>query len=194
MDVRRFKAFPGAEDGVADLLELITPLKHERYVIGLWRRTQHKIGRWMQGQFLLAITVAILVYVSLSFFGVHNALFLALISMFFEIIPVFGAFIGAIPGILLGFTQGGVSLGLTITVVYIVIQQIESNVIYPLVVRKIFNVSPLVVIIALAVGWQVGGFLGILLSVPVAVALTEYMGDVGKRRSEVRAQMSETVI
>ncbi|MES2437315.1 MAG: AI-2E family transporter [Patescibacteria group bacterium] len=174
------------EKGVEDFLRLVLPLKHEEYIINLWHRTQHKIGIWMQGQLILAVIVGVLVFISLTILGVKNALFLAFVSMIFEIIPVFGGIIGALPGVLVAFLQGGLTFGIIIALVYLAIQQIESNIIYPVVVRKILNVPPLVVIIALLIGSKAGGFLGVLISVPIAVALTEFMSDVEKNRGVAR--------
>jgi predicted PurR-regulated permease PerM len=174
------------EKGVEEFLSHVLPLKNEEYVINLWHRTQHKIGRWIQGQFILAVIVGVLVFIALTILGVKNALFLALISAIFEIIPVFGPIIGSIPGILVGFLQGGFTFGLILALVYLVIQQIESNIIYPLVVRKVLDIPPLVVIIALLIGSQAGGFMGVLISVPIAVAVTEFMNDVQKNRVVAR--------
>lgn len=183
--------FAVQEGSIEEFLRLITPLRHETYVVSLWRRTQHKIGRWIQGQMILAVIVGVLVYIGLKILGVENAFFLAIISTVFEIIPVFGPFIGSVPGVLVGVLQGGFGYGIIVALMYLVVQQIESNVIYPLVVKKVLDVPPLVVMIALVVGAKLGGFLGILLSVPLAAALTEYMYDVGKKRTVLRAKLLE---
>src|SRR3989338_9337707 len=53
------------EDGVSKFLKTITPIKHEQYVVGLWRRSQIKIGLWMQGQLLSSALVMVLVYIGL---------------------------------------------------------------------------------------------------------------------------------
>ncbi len=182
--------FAVREGAIEEFLRLITPLHHEAYVVGLWRRTQHKIGRWIQGQFILALIIGILVYIGLRILNVQNAFFLAMVSTVFEIIPVFGPILGSIPGVLVGFIQGGFTFGIVVAAMYLIVQQIESNIIYPLVVRKVLDVPPLVVMIALIVGARLGGFLGIMLSVPLAAALTEYMYDVGKKRMVARAKLS----
>lgn len=179
------------EHGIEDFLRLVIPLKQEDYILDLWRRTQRKIARWMQGQLLLALIVGILVYIGLSIIGVKNAFSLALISMVFEVIPVFGPIIGAVPGVMTAIIQGGFTFALIVALIYLVIQQIESNVIYPLVVKKVVDVSPLMVIIALIVGAQLGGFLGILLSVPVATALSEFMSDYAKNKGAARALLND---
>jgi predicted PurR-regulated permease PerM len=183
--------FTVREGGIEDFLKLITPFRHESYVIGLWHRSQAKIGRWIQGQLILALIVGVLVFIGLTILGVRSALLLAFISTVLEIIPIFGPIIAAVPAILIAFTQGGFTFAIVVTVMYVVIQQIESNVIYPLVVRKVLDVPPLIVIIALLVGGKLGGFLGLLLSVPIAAAVLEYMNDVIKNRNVARAKFSE---
>lgn len=179
------------ERGVEDFIKLVTPLRKEEYVIDLWRRSQLKIGRWMQGQIWLALIIGLLVFVGLTFLGVEHAFSLALIAMVFEIIPVFGSILSAVPGIMTAFLQGSLTFAFIVGLMYLIVQQIESHVIYPLVVKKVVNVQPIVVIIALLVGAKLGGFLGILLSVPVATALTEYMNDVARDRGEARARMND---
>ena len=78
------------EDGVGKFLKAITPLKHEKYVVARWLRSQRKIGLWMQGQLVLAIIIGMLVYLGLSIINVPNALLLASLAAAFEIIPLFG--------------------------------------------------------------------------------------------------------
>lgn len=168
------------EDGVAKFLKVITPLKHEQYTINLWKRVQHKIGRWMQGQLLLALIVGVMAYLGLTIFGVKNALFLAAIAAVFEAIPLFGPILAAIPAVASAYVQGGLQTGLLILGLYLIIQQFENQLVYPLVVKKIVGVPPIIVILALIVGAKLGGFLGVVLSVPVAATLVEYLDDLQK--------------
>lgn len=170
------------EDGVAAFLRIVTPERHEHYVIGLWKRTQRKIGFWMQGQILLAVLVGILVYLGLTIVGVKNALFLAALAAIFETIPLFGPILSAIPGVAIAYGTGSLSFALLVAGIYIIIQQFENHLIYPLVVKKIIGVPPMTVILALIIGAQLGGFLGLLISVPLAATLTEYLEDVQKRK------------
>ena len=89
--------------GIDDFLQIITPVKHEKYIINLWKRSQMKIGLWMQGQLLLGLIIGILVYLGLVILGVEHALLLALLSAVMELIPLFGSIIAAIPAIIIGF-------------------------------------------------------------------------------------------
>ena len=176
--------FAVQEYGITNFLRVVTPLKQEKYIIGLWRRSQLKIGKWMQGQILLALFIGLLVYLGLMILGVKYALLLAILAALAELIPLFGPILAAIPAILIGFLDGGISLGLMVLGLYVIIQQFENHLIYPLVVKKVVGVPPLLVIIALLVGVQLAGFLGIIIAVPVAAVLMEFINDLGEDRKK----------
>lgn len=182
------------ERGIENFLRLITPVKSRSYVVDLWKRSQAKIGLWAQGQLMLGIVVGVLVYLIMTILGIPSALFLAIIAMTFELIPVFGPILSAIPGVSLAFINGinplahalavapGIKAAVIVMVIYFVIQQIESHVIYPEVVRKIVGIPPVLVILALVIGAKVAGFLGIILAVPITAILMEFLHDVAKER------------
>ncbi|OGG62858.1 hypothetical protein A3C21_02310 [Candidatus Kaiserbacteria bacterium RIFCSPHIGHO2_02_FULL_59_21] len=174
--------FAVIETGVDDFLELVSPRKHQAYVLDLWKRSRRKIGLWMQGQILLAVIMGVLLYLGLTILGVPHALLLAVIAALFEIIPVFGPTLAAVPAVGIAFVDGGVSLGLLTIALYVIAQQFENHLIYPLVVTRVVGVPPLLVILALIVGAQLAGFLGILLSVPVAATIQELAKDIRERR------------
>ncbi len=170
------------EKGIEEFLRVVTPLQYENYVLDLWRRTKVKIGLWMQGQFLLAILIGVLTYLGLAILGIQYALVLAVIAATMELIPVFGPILASIPAIALAFTGGGITMALIVAAFYIIIQQFENHLIYPLVVTKVVGVPPILVIIALLIGAKVAGILGILLSVPLAAAAQELFNDAEKSR------------
>lgn len=170
--------FAVVETGVDDFLRIVAPKSHQAYVLGLWRRSQRKIGLWMQGQLILAVLIAVLVYLSLTILQVPHALFLAVIAGVFEIIPVFGPILAAIPAVAIAFVSGGPIFGLLVAGVYMLIQQFENHLIYPQVVTRVVGVPPLLVILALIIGAELAGFLGVILSVPVAATLQEFVGDI----------------
>ncbi len=170
------------KDGVGDFLRIITPIKYESYVIGLWKRSQEKIGLWMQGQLLLGVIVAVLTYLGLSVLGVNNALFLAIVAGVTELIPIFGLIIATVPAAAVALFQGGASLAFVVIGLYVIIQQFESHLIYPLVVKKIIGIPPILTILTLVIGAKLAGFLGVLLSVPLAAVLMEVLGDIEKRK------------
>ena len=179
------------EDGVANFLRIITPVKHERYIIDLWKRSQRKIGLWMQGQLVLGLIIGVLTYLGLSVLGVQNALLLAVIAALFELIPVFGPILAAVPAVVFGFIGDGASLGFLVMGLYLIIQQFESQLIHPLVVKKIIGIPALIAIVALIIGAQLAGFLGLLISVPLAAILMEYINDIEKKKTAQLKEMAE---
>lgn len=176
------------EEGVADFLRIVSPTKHHDYVIDLWRRSQRKIGYWLQGQLLLGVVVGVLVYLVLMVVGIQHALVLAILAGVFEIIPVFGPIISSVPAILIAFAQGGVGTGLLLIGLYIIIYQFESQLFYPLVVKKIVGISPIVVILALVIGAKLAGVLGAIIAVPLSAALMEYVHDIEKYKKQEIAE------
>lgn len=169
--------FTVAETGVDDFLRIISPRKYRSYLLNLWFRARHKIGLWMQGQVILAVIIGVLVYLSLSILRIEHALLLAVLAAVLELIPVFGPTLAAVPAVLIAFASGGLPVGLLVVALYVIIQQFENHLIYPLVVTRVVGVPPLLVILGLIIGWSLFGFLGILLSVPVAAAIQEFVRD-----------------
>jgi predicted PurR-regulated permease PerM len=180
--------FSVQETGVDDFLRVITPIKEQAYVLNLWKRSQQKIGKWMQGQLILGLIVGILLYLGLLILDVPHALSLAILAGLFELIPVFGQILAMVPSIAIGFISGGVTQALLILGLYIIVQQFEAHLIYPVVVKKVVGVPPLLVILALLIGFQLFGFLGILLSVPIAGAIQEYVADVDRAKKHALAK------
>ncbi len=176
--------FAVQERGLDNFIRLITPPRHQEYLLDLWKRAQVKIGRWLQGQLLLSLIVGVLVYIGLSILGVPYALLLAIVASVLELIPVFGSILAAIPAVVLAFIDSGTTLSILVIALYVVVNQLQGNIIYPMVVQKVLGVPPLVVILAIIAGSQLAGFLGIVIAVPVAAALQEWIGDIqkGKQR------------
>ena len=179
------------ESGIEDFLRLVIPISQENYILNLWKRSQQKIGQWMKGQVLLGLIIGLLVYLGLTILQIKYALVLAIVAAMFELIPFFGPILSAVPAVLLGFSVGPIQ-GLIVAGFYIIIQQFENHLIYPLVVRKIIGVPPLVVIIALIVGTEVAGFFGLILAVPVATVLMELLSDYSKKKHIFRQSLSES--
>ncbi|MDP2676555.1 MAG: AI-2E family transporter [bacterium] len=165
------------ENGIESFLRVVTPLHYEEYVLSVWRRSKRKIGRWMRGQILLGVLVGVMSFLGLAILQVDFALSLAILAGVFELIPMFGATLAAIPAVILAFLQEPI-LGLLVLALYIIIQQIENNLIYPIVMRKAIGVHPALVILSMIIGAQMGGVAGVLLAVPIVVVLVEISNDI----------------
>lgn len=172
------------EKGIESFLKLITPLSYESYVLDLWQRSQKKLGRWFRSQILLGVLVGVLIFIGLTILRVRNALFLAIIAGVFELIPVAGPILAAIPAVLIAFLNSPL-LGLAVVILYIVVQQFESNIVVPVVMRQAVGLSPLIVVLAILIGAKIGGFFGILLAVPITTVLAELLSDWDKKKREL---------
>jgi len=172
--------FAVEESNMRDFIRIIAPKKKEKYAIDLLKRSQRKVGRWMQGQLLSGLIIGMLTYLGLTIIGVKYALLLSAIVVLFGLIPVFGIILATIPAVAIGFVTGGTTMALLVLALYLIVQQFEGNLIYPLIVTRVVGVPPLMVMLALIVGAQLAGFLGILLSVPLAAVLQEVVKDLDK--------------
>ncbi|MBA3789229.1 AI-2E family transporter [Patescibacteria group bacterium] len=170
------------ETGVEDFLRLVTPSRFETYVIDLWHRAQVKIGQWMQGQLLLSLIGAVIIYLGLLIIGVPDALLLAVFTGIAELIPIFGSFIAGFPAVIIAYSAGGVPLALIVAGLFIIVNQFEGNLIHPLVVKKVVGVPPLLVLLAIIAGGDLAGFLGVVLAVPLAAVVREALGDYDRRK------------
>jgi len=165
-----------AEDGIETFLKIVTPKKHEEYAINLWHRSQRKIAYWLKGQMIMGLIIGLVTFIGLTLIGVEYALLLSVVAAIFELVP-FGMILAAIPAISLGFASGGLSLALVIAGFYIITQQLEAYILQPIIMRRVTGVSPIVVILSVLIGFQLAGFWGLVLAIPVAVTILEYIKD-----------------
>jgi predicted PurR-regulated permease PerM len=182
------------EKGIENFLRIILPIQYEEYAVDLWFRTREKLGAWMKGQLILGLMVGILVFLCLSILRIKYALILAFLAAVFEIIPVFGPVLSAIPAVAMAALQSP-TLALITAGVYFIIQQFENHLIYPLVIRKMVGVPPIISILALIIGAKLGGFMGILLSMPIVTILVEISNDFEKKKrpaTDIAVDVSES--
>ncbi|HHH14267.1 MAG TPA: AI-2E family transporter, partial [candidate division WWE3 bacterium] len=102
--------------------------------------------------------------------GVNYALSLALIAGILEIVPIIGPIIATIPALIVGFAVSPIK-GLGVLGLYILIQQLENNLIVPKVMQKAVGFNPLITMTAILIGGSLFGVLGALLSIPVTIII-----------------------
>lgn len=127
------------------------------------------LGKYIRGQLLLALIVGTLVYLSLLILGVEFSLLWGIFAGLTETIPYFGPFLGAAPAVFIALLTSW-SLAVKTILVFIIIQQVESNFISPYVLGKTLGLHPLAVFLALLVGGQFFGIWGLVLAVPAVAA------------------------
>jgi predicted PurR-regulated permease PerM len=143
-------------------------------------KLEHKLGSWMRGQLALMVIVGLMSYIGLTFLGVEFAIPLAFIAGLLEIIPNVGPTISMIPAILVALGSSPI-LGLAVFALYLIIQQLENNLIVPKVMSKAVGLSPLVIIIALLTGFKAAGIAGAVLAIPTLLLIEIITNDLYHR-------------
>lgn len=166
-----------AEDrGMKKFIATLIPGEHRDFAVALIDKIQKKMGLWVIGQVILSVSIFVLTFIGLSLLRVDYALFLALLAGVLEVVPYIGPFLSAVPGVFFAFIQNP-PLALAVAIMYLVIQKTEGYVLVPKVMEKTVGTSPLVVLLALLIGFQLAGIIGLLIAVPVVSALTVIMNE-----------------
>lgn len=131
---------------------------------------ENRLGGWARGELLLMLLVGASTYLGLFLLGIPFALPLALLAGLFEIIPYLGPVIAAIPAVLIGLSISPL-MGLAAAALAFLIQQLENYLFVPKVMEKSVGVSPIITLIALAIGFRLAGIVGIIISVPAVITL-----------------------
>jgi predicted PurR-regulated permease PerM len=173
------------ESAIKKLVWSLAPEKHQTYIMHLINRIQLKMGHWLRGQLIVSLSLALMSYVGLEILGVNYALVLALLVGFFSFIPYMGAILGALPAVFIAFTQSSLLAILSIVLFYIV-HFIEGNFLQPKIMQKVVGLSPIISILAILAGFKLAGFIGAILSIPVATALSVFIKDIFSSREEQR--------
>jgi len=140
-----------------------------------------RLGAWVRGELILMVSIGLFVYIGLTILRVDFALPIAIVSGLLEIIPNIGPIISAIPAVLIGLSMSPV-VALSVVVLYIIVHQVEGNIVVPIVMKQSVGLSPLVSILALMIGGRLAGITGAVLAVPVLLVcqvLIKYFAYLG---------------
>ena len=141
----------------------------------------HKIGQWARGQFLLALSIGILVFIALEILRMPYVVTLAVLAGMTEFIPYIGPLIAAVPAVLIAMTEGGFLWALIVAGVYYVIQWCENNLLVPLIMKRAVGISPIAIMFSMLLGVSfsdiIHPILGLLLAVPTTTILVLFIED-----------------
>jgi predicted PurR-regulated permease PerM len=159
-------------DGVERFIRAVFTKEYESRALQIYERSRRRIGFWFRSQLLLSLIMAVLVSVALLTLGVHQALLIGLLAGIFELVPFIGPVIAGAAAVISALLTSP-TLALWTLIIFLILHQIESHLLVPLLVGRNVGLHPVIVIIALLIGLEVGGFLGILISVPASVVIQE---------------------
>jgi len=164
------------EEGMKKMYRGLLPEEWHAPLSEITRKIAIKLGAWLRGQIILMAVVGLLTSLGLLLIGQPYALTLGIWSGVTEVIPIVGPWIGAVPGVVIGLTESPLQ-GFLALIVYLVVQQLENTVLVPKIMGKAVGLNPFVVILAILIGGKLYGLTGVLLSVPVAAAISVVVED-----------------
>ncbi len=163
-------------DRLGAWLRDLFPRQARPHVDEIGRRVWFTLGAYFRGQLVVAAVDAVFIGIGLFLLGVPLALPLAILVFIGGLFPIVGAFTAGAIAVLIALADGGVGLALAVLALNVAVQQIEGNVLEPLIVGRATQLHPLAVIVALTTGAVTLGILGAFLAVPVAASIARAVG------------------
>lgn len=171
----------------------LVPLRWRPLYADLVSKADGAVGGYMRGQLVITLVLGVLIWLGLSIIGVPLALAISFLAAIFNLVPYLGPIIGVVPAVLLGFTVSPLTAGLAV-VVFIVANQLEGNVLGPLILSRSTNLHPLTVLLAIMAGIGLLGLVGALLAVPfvalLKIIIEDYLLSRPAYREEVPIELS----
>jgi predicted PurR-regulated permease PerM len=156
-------------------------------------------GQWLRGQLFLGLTVGIATFIGLLILSVtvdpvfgRFAIFLSVIAGVFELLPIIGPILSAIPAVLLALTAG-TQPAIAAVLLYLIVQQVENNVLVPKIQGDAVELHPTIVMVALVIGGAIGGLLGAILALPIAATARDVFRYVFHRVDDPAATPDEAL-
>jgi predicted PurR-regulated permease PerM len=159
-----------AREKLDDQLGFLFDEKRKKTIGSVIDRMEMKLGGWARGQLILMILIGILNYVGFLILGIPFALPLAILAGLLEIIPIIGPIVAAAPAVIIALTISPVMALATATLAFLV-QQVENYLFIPKVMEKSVGVNPIIVLLALSVGFRLAGIVGAILSLPIVLTI-----------------------
>ncbi|MFN2270834.1 MAG: AI-2E family transporter [Anaerolineae bacterium] len=165
-------------DRLIEQLDRLPPQDYRQDFVRLRQQIADVWNAFLRGQLLLGVVIAVVTTAGCMALGIRYAPVLGLLAGLLEVVPSIGPTIAAVPAILLALFQENTLFGMSnfwyavlVAGMYIVIQQLENNLIVPRILGRSLNLHPVLVLIAVVVGGSLGGVLGILLAAPTLATI-----------------------
>ena len=164
------------------------PAAYQPEISTLVARIERLWNAFFRGELILMLVIGVITTIGLTALGVPGALYLGIIAGLLEIVPTLGPIIATVPAVIVALLQGSTYLPINnlafaglIILFYILVQQVENNLIVPRVLGDAVDLPPLIVMTGVIVGASVGGILGTLLATPVIASGREVLGYIYRK-------------
>jgi predicted PurR-regulated permease PerM len=156
-------------------LETLFDEKRAAQMKTFFREIDYQLGNWIRSEFILMTVIGLLTFLGLLLIKIPYALPLAIVAGLLEIVPNIGPILSAVPAIAVALFTFGWPTAVGTTILYLVVQQLENNLIVPRIMKTNVNINPLVSILGILIGAKIFGVIGALLAIPIfIVARTAY--------------------
>jgi predicted PurR-regulated permease PerM len=169
-------------------------------VWAILRIVRRLFGQWVRAQLILGVTVGVFTFIGLlilsatvdPIFG-RYAILLSVTAGILELLPIIGPIISAIPAVLLAATAG-VEAVIAAFALYLIVQQVENNLLVPKIQGDAIELHPALVMFAIVIGGSLAGLLGAILALPVAAAIRDVTRYIFRRLSpESNEALAESI-
>lgn len=170
----------------------MVPTADRARVAEVMEHIQATLSKWLRGQLLLIVLVAVVVYLFLGpILHVPYAVAIAILTGILEIIPLVGPVIAAAIAMVAALVAGGTGLAIVVGLGYVVLRQVEDQLVMPIVIGRAVHLHPVVTIFAVLAGLSIYGILGGLLGVPIAAAVNVVVTDLYAARRAPAAAVNQ---
>ena len=153
-------------DPLLDGMRRLVPPAHRHRADEIMSRLRSSWLGWMRGVAADMLVLGVLLYIGLTIIGLDFAIFFAVLTALLSVIPYFGAFVSALPPVLFAFTDSP-GKALLVLGIYMLVQQVEGNLVIPLVMARTVKLHPAVIAVGVLIVGQLFGFVGLVVAVPI---------------------------
>lgn len=166
----------------------VVPERHRAEVAAVSKQAAAAVSGYMIGNLVISVCAGLTALLVLVVLGVPNPVVIALWVAFADLIPLIGATLGAIVAVIAALLVSP-GAGIAALVFFLVYQQFENSVLQLMVMARTVKVNPLVVLLSVLLGVELFGFVGALLAIPVAGAITVVIKEIWRHRTSVSDQL-----
>ena len=162
---------------VKKVLVAFLPERVAKYIVRVGRLSNNAFSSFLSGQCLEAVILGCLIFASMKLLGLPYAVLIAVFIGVMSLIPIIGGFIGCWVGVLLIFMVDW-KQAIIFIIMFVVVQQFEGNVIYPHVVGNSVGLPAIWVLVAVKIGGNIAGFVGMIFSIPFCSVLYQLFSEI----------------
>ncbi len=175
------------DEAVEKTLVMLAPKRYEDFALHIFEKCKNKVSAWFGTRILACLFVAVASLAVFYLFGVKYTFLLAFLSGILSFVPFLGPLVVTILLLIIVGVSDSWLKAVIVVLAFTLVHQIEGNVLSPILTKKLVGLPTVLVLLALAVGGEIFGFLGAVFAIPVAGILYEFTKEFLERKKEMEA-------